>query len=51
MRRYALHPGALQDLREIRAYIAPDSLDGTDRVIDEIAERIRMLAPFPQQEH
>jgi plasmid stabilization system protein ParE len=51
MRRYALHPEALQDLREIRAYIARDSFDAADRVVDEIFERIRSLVPFPHQGH
>ena len=38
---YALHPGVLQDLREIHAYIAQDSLDAADQVFDDIMERIR----------
>ena len=45
---YALHPGVLQDLREIHAYIAQDSLDAADQVFDDImavgrtaAQRIR----------
>ncbi len=49
--RYGLHPGVLQDLREIHAYIAPDGPDAADRVVDEIFERIRNLVPFPHQGH
>ena len=48
---YALHPGVLQDLREIHAYIAQDSLDAADQVFDDIMERIRALVPFPHQGH
>ena len=48
---YALHPGVLQDLREIHAYIALDSLDAADQVFDDIMEGIRALVPFPHQGH
>lgn len=49
MSGYTLHPEALADLDEIRAYIAVDNPDAADRVITEIFDGIRSLAPFPQQ--
>ena len=48
---YALHPEAFADLDEIRSYIAQDSPDAADRVITEIFDAIRQLAPFPHQGH
>jgi toxin ParE1/3/4 len=47
--RYALHPEAFADLDGIREYIAKDNPDAADRVIGEIFDGIRALAPFPDQ--
>jgi plasmid stabilization system protein ParE len=49
MSGYALHPEARGDLNEIWEYIAGDSIDAADRVIDEILERLAGLVSFPQQ--
>jgi len=51
MSGYALHPDALADLEEIRAYIAQDSLDAADRVITEIFEEFRFISRFPNSGH
>jgi toxin ParE1/3/4 len=51
MSAYALHPEAFTDLDQIRAYIAKDDPDAADRVITEIFERFRKLAPLPHQGH
>lgn len=49
MSGFAFHPEALIDLDEIRAYIAEDSPDAADRVIDEIFGSINSLVAFPNQ--
>lgn len=49
MSGFALHPEAFDDLDEIRAYIAEDSPDASDRVVTEIFDTIRGLVRFPQQ--
>jgi plasmid stabilization system protein ParE len=49
--RYALHPGAYDDLDDIRGYIAEDSADAADRLITEIYHAVRALVPFPHQGH
>jgi toxin ParE1/3/4 len=46
---FALHPEAYDDIDEIRAYIAEDSPDAADRVVNEIFDRLRTLPQFPQQ--
>jgi antitoxin ParD1/3/4/toxin ParE1/3/4 len=51
MRGFALHPSAISDLEEIWAFIAEDSPDAADRVIEEIHEAIRGLVPFPESGH
>ena len=51
MSGYALHPEAFADLDEIREYIASDSPDAADRLIEEIFAAIRALVPFPRQGH
>ena len=51
MNGYVLHPAAYDDLNEIWEYIAADSLEAADRVLEEIHETIRALVPFPQQGH
>jgi len=48
---YILHPQAYADLDEIWEFIAEDSLDGADRVREEIYQAIRALVPFPHQGH
>jgi plasmid stabilization system protein ParE len=37
MRGYVLHPAAIDDLNDIWEYIAADSLDAGDRVLEEIS--------------
>ena len=51
MRGFALHPRAFADLEEIWEYIAADSLDSADGVLEEIYKTIRSLGPFPQVGH
>ena len=46
---YALHPEALNDIDDIRAYIAEDNPDVADRIVTEIFDGIRALVPFPHQ--
>jgi len=49
MSDFSLHPEAYDDLDEIRAYIAEDSPDAADRVVNEIFDRLRLLPQFPDQ--
>ena len=49
MSGFALHPEAYDDVDEIRAYIAEDSPDAADRLINEIFDRLMLLAEFPDQ--
>ena len=49
MSGFALHPEAYDDLDEIRAYIAEDSPDAADRMVNEIFGRFRQLAQSPDQ--
>ena len=51
MSGYVLHPAAFDDLNEIWEYLAADSLDAADRVLEEIHKTIRALVPFPHQGH
>jgi len=51
MSQFVLHPEAFADLNEIWEYIAADSLDAADRVLDEIYESITSLVRFPHQGH
>ena len=51
MRRYAFHPAASIDLREIASFIAEDNPDAALRVVDEIHATLVLLARFPQQGH
>jgi antitoxin ParD1/3/4 len=51
MSGFVLHPDALTDLTEIWEYIAGDSPNAADRVLEEIQEAIRALIPFPQLGH
>jgi plasmid stabilization system protein ParE len=45
MTAYALHPEALGDIDEIRAYIAERNPDAADRMVTEIFEAVRALVP------
>lgn len=49
MSGFALHPEAYDDIDEIRAYIAEDSPDAADRMVNEIFDRLRLLPQFPNQ--
>jgi toxin ParE1/3/4 len=49
MTGYALHPKVFQELDEIRGYIAQDSPDAADRMIDEILDAVAALVPFPHR--
>jgi plasmid stabilization system protein ParE len=49
MSSFALHPEAYDDLDELRAYIAEDSPDAADRMVNEIFDRLMLLAEFPDQ--
>ena len=49
MTGYTLHPEAINDLDEIRSYIAEDNPDAADRVITEVFQKIRGLVEFPHQ--
>jgi antitoxin ParD1/3/4 len=40
---YWLHPDAFADLNDIWEFIAQDSVDAADRVLDEIQKAINML--------
>ncbi len=51
MSGFALHPEAFTDLDDIREFIAEDNPDAADRVITEIFDTLRALAPFPHQGH
>jgi plasmid stabilization system protein ParE len=48
---FVLHPEAFADLDEIWGFIAADTLDAADRVLEEIFEAIRGLALFPGLGH
>jgi plasmid stabilization system protein ParE len=49
MSAYTLHSEAFTDIDEIRAFIAEDDPDSTDRVITAIFDRIRALVGSPHQ--
>lgn len=51
MSSYIVHPEAAQDLNEIWEYIARDSLDAADRVINNIRDAMQSLAGMPQIGH
>ncbi len=51
MSGFVLHPSAILDLEEIWEFIAEDSPDAADRVIEEIYEAIRGLVLFPASGH
>jgi len=49
MSGFALHPEAYDDIDEIRAYVAEDSPNAADDLVNEIFDRLRQLAHFPDQ--
>jgi plasmid stabilization system protein ParE len=51
MSEFVLHPEAYADLEEIWEYIADESPDAADRLIEEIFAAIRSLVPFPYLGH
>lgn len=46
-KRFTLSAQARQDLKDIKDYIARDSLDRAEEFVRSIAERFRKLAGFP----
>jgi plasmid stabilization system protein ParE len=48
---YALHPGAFEDIDDIRGYIARDSADAAGRAVTKIFDAVRALVLFPHQGH
>jgi len=51
MSGFVFHPSAISDLEEIWEFIAEDSADAAERVIEEIHQAIRGLVPFPESGH
>src|SRR3712207_5076331 len=51
MSGFGFHPEALNDLNDVWDFIAADSVDAADRIVEEIFDRIRGLVPFPWQGH
>jgi plasmid stabilization system protein ParE len=51
MSGFVLHPQAYTDLEEIWEYIASDSIDTADRVLEEIHDSIRSIVSFPHSGH
>jgi antitoxin ParD1/3/4/toxin ParE1/3/4 len=47
MTGFDFHPEAVRDLEEIWDFIAADSPDAADRMIEDILESIEALVPFP----
>jgi toxin ParE1/3/4 len=48
MSGFVFHPEAAADLEELWEYIAADSLDSADRVLDEIYEVVHSAVQFPE---
>jgi plasmid stabilization system protein ParE len=48
---YWLHPDAFTDLNDIWEFIAQDSVDAADRVLDNIQTAIQMLVKAPIAGH
>jgi plasmid stabilization system protein ParE len=46
MSGFVFHPSAISDLEEIWEFIAEDSADAADRLMEEIRQSIRGLVPF-----
>jgi len=51
MSGFVFHPEALADLEEIWEFIADESLEAADRVLDEIREVVHSLVTFPRMGH
>lgn len=51
MASYELSPEALRDLQGVWDFIANDSPDAADRVIDELFQAFQHLAEWPRQGH
>lgn len=51
MPEYVLHPDSVRDLEDIWEYIAQDSADAADRVIDELFAVFEKLAASPHLGH
>lgn len=51
MSAYSLHPDAFADLNDIWEFIAQDTVDAADRVLDEIQKAIDMLVRAPLAGH
>jgi plasmid stabilization system protein ParE len=51
MTPYILGPDALQDLHDLRDYIAAENLDAADRVIDTLFAAFERLAEMPGLGH
>jgi len=51
MSGFVLHPEALGDLEEIWEFIADDSLEAADRILDEIRQVMHALVTFPRMGH
>jgi antitoxin ParD1/3/4 len=48
---YWFHPDAFADLNDIWEFIAQDSVDAADRVLDEVQKAINMLVRAPLAGH
>jgi plasmid stabilization system protein ParE len=51
MKSYVLTPAAIQDLQEIRSYIADDNPAAARRVLEALRKAIRSLAKQPGTGH
>lgn len=51
MKGFAPHPDAVADIDQIAEYIALDSVDAADKVIDTLFLEIEALVPFPGRGH
>ena len=51
MSAYLLSPEALQDLQSIWDFVASDSVDAADKLVDRLFEAFEQLARWPRQGH
>lgn len=51
MKRFRLAPAAAQDLNDIWDYVAADSIDGADHLLEKLYEQILVLAQTPGMGH
>lgn len=51
MSGFVLHPSAISDISEIWEFIAEDSVEAADRILEEIYEAIQGLVRFPESGH